>query len=563
METKAKANDRAKGAKSKSKKKKKSSSGRALKTLLIILAVLVLALGTLYYFVIYRENQRTEIINGTTFHEGITVSGVDVGGLTMDQAKAAISSSVEAEIANGVSFEFVCEGKSYVADSSNFTITYNTDDILTEAMSLAREGEYTELMAQLKDIKDNGREYTIDYTVEPTGVEAFIHSFADEVTIEPTPATFTVKQIPINEETGVFNTVNIGLPSSDDKDKEKKESEGGEAAPAVTDLRDLRFDFVEAVDGFGVDIAALMESVTARCESKDFGSIDVVMQNIPSDITIETLKETLVLRSSATTSYKSSRRNTNRVFNLKKATGLVYGTVLMPEQEFSANTILGDRTASNGWKMAPAVIGGGTGTEDQPGGGVCQISTTTYQAVLKGDLEVIYRRGHSSKSGYADGGLDCTINTGTIDFQWKNNTPNPLYIFTWVNTEDYTVHCEIYGDPLPPEYDEIVLSSELTETILPTAPEYEVNSSLYSPYWYIKNDAKDGYVYTAYATYMLDGKEVKKVEVNTTTYKMHPQRFYVWPGYDGSPLLPQNQLTATAEGSLVLATQAVDDSAIQ
>lgn len=561
METKTKANERAKGAKS-SKKKKKSSSGRALKTLLIILAALVVVLGTLYYFLIYRENQRTEIINGTTFHEGITVGGVSVGGLTVDEAKAAIAATAEAEIANGVSFEFVCDGKSYVADSSNFTITYNTDEVLTEALGLAREGEYSELMEQIRDIKENGREFAIDYTVEPTGIETFIHSFADEVTIEPTPATFTVKQLPINEDTGVFDAVDIGLPSAEDEDKEKSDDAEADTA-AVTDLRDLRFDFVEAVDGFGVDIDALMEDVTARCESKNFGSIDVVMENIPSDITIETLKETLVLRASSTTSYKSTRRNSNRVFNLKKATGLVYGTVLMPEQEFSANTILGDRTAALGWKMAPAVIGGGTDTEDQPGGGVCQISTTTYQAVLKGDLEVIYRRGHSSKSGYADGGLDCTINTGTIDFQWKNNTPNPLYIFTWVNTKDYTVHCEIYGDPLPPEYDEIVLSSELVETIVPGAPEYEVNSSLYSPYWYVKNNAKDGYVYKAYATYMLGGKEVKKVEVNTTTYKMHPQRFYVWPGYDGSPLLPQNQLTATDDGSLVLATQPVDDSQIQ
>jgi len=333
----------------------------------------------------------------------------------------------------------------------------------------------------------------------------------------------------------------------------------------TTDLRDLRFEFTEATDGYGVDIEALLTEAEQRCADKSFGSMDVQLTNIPSDVTIATLKEGLVLRSSASTSYKSTRRNDGRVFNLKKACGLVYGTVLEPGQEFSANTILGDRTEKLGWKPAPAIIGGGSDTEDQPGGGVCQISTTTYQAVLMGDMEVVYRRGHSTKSGYADGGLDCTINTGTIDFLWKNDTANPVYIFTWVDTEEYLVHCEIYGDPLPEEFDKIVLSSELVETILPSADEYVVDNNLYSPYWYIKNSAKDGYKYTAYATYMKGETVVKTEEVNTTTYNMHPTRYCVWPGYDGSPLLYENQLTATAEGTLVLANPSpvVDDSMVQ
>ena len=71
---------------------------------------------------------------------------------------------------------------------------------------------------------------------------------------------------------------------------------------------------------------------------------------------------------------------------------MVYGTVLQPGEEFSANTILGDRTLSNGWKPAPAVIAGGADHEDQPGGGVCQIASTTYMAVLSGDFEVTARR---------------------------------------------------------------------------------------------------------------------------------------------------------------------------
>ena len=133
-----------------SRKKKKQSSSKALKTLLIVLAALVAVLGTLYYFVIYREQQRESIINGTTFHEGISVNGVDISGMTMDAARTALKDSVEKDIAAGVHLNFTCNGQSYAADSSYFTITYTTEQVLEEAMGLVRDGEYTDIREQLR-----------------------------------------------------------------------------------------------------------------------------------------------------------------------------------------------------------------------------------------------------------------------------------------------------------------------------------------------------------------------------------------------------------------------------
>lgn len=538
------------------RKNKKHSSNKALKTLLIVLAVLVAVLGTLYYFVIYREQQRVAIMTGSTFHEGISVNGVDISGLTMDEARALLAGSAEKDISASIHLNFTCNGQSYTADSSYFTITFNTDDVLAEAMSLAREGEYTDLRAQIKDIKENGRDFTLSYTVEPTGVEAFIHTFADAVTIEPTPASYTVRMPDVKKETNASDTRNLGLVGEAAKDAELSDE-----AIAITDVRDVFFEFTEAVDGYGVDISGLMDTIQQRCDALDFGDIEVQMAPIQSDVTIETLKETLVLRGSASTSYRSKRRNQNRCFNLEKACGMVYGKTLLPGEEFSANGILGDRTFANGWKAAPAVISGGADHEDQPGGGVCQIATTTYMAVLYGDYEVTSRRAHSTPSGYPNG-LDATINTvtGEIDFKWKNNTESPVYIFTWIDTVNYVVHCDIYGEPFPDTFDEIELSSTLVEELIPGDPEYEVKSSLYSPYWMIKNNAVTGYVYESFKTYKLDGKEVETKSIGLTTYKMHPTRYYVWPGYAGETLDPAYQLTTDADGNLSLAN-ATDDTA--
>lgn len=525
----------------KKKKKKRNKSGSAIKTVIIVLSSILVLVGGVFAFLYFngehKEQLRQNIIESGVFHEGVSIGGVDVAGMSPAEARTALA-AVEQQMRDGIFFNFKCDGKSYLADSSYFDISFNTEEAIEQALALARSGDLATLQAELANIKAQGRAYELEYTVAPTRVEDFLHTFADSLTTAPVPASVSVKSLPINDETKAQTALNIALP----KDGSTK------------DKRDLFFDFIPAKDGYGIDIDAVMETVNQRTANKDFGDMDIPMASIPSDVTVDTLKESLVLRGRAFTSYKSTRSNTNRVFNLKKATGLTYGTVLQPGEEFSSNTILGDRYEKHGWKMAPAVIGGGSGTEDQPGGGVCQISTTVYNAVLKGDLQVTYRRNHSSRSGYIDGGLDATINTGTIDFTWKNSTQSPVYIFTWVDTSDYTVVCEIYGEPFPDTFDTIELSSELTETIPAPPTAYEAKSWISSPYWMKFKAAKDGYIYKSYATYKKDGKVVETKEVATSKYNAHALTYYVWPGFlPGSSLSPAYEIVQNQDGSTALA----------
>lgn len=540
----------------KKKKKKRKKSGSAFKVAIIVLSSILVLVGGVFAFLYFngqhKEQLRKNIIESGVFHEGISIGGVDVSGMSPAEARTALA-AVEQQIKDGIYFNFICNGDSYLADSSYFDIAFNTEEDIQEALKLARSGDLASLQAELHSIKTEGRAYEITYTVTPTRIEEFLHSFADALTTDPVPASVTVKALPINEETKAQAAINIALP----------------ADGSIRDKRDLFFEFVPAVEGYGIDIEAVMEEVNRRTAEKEFGDLEVSMANIPAEITVDTLKENLVLRSSAFTSYKSTRRNANRVFNLKKATGLVYGTVIQPGEEFSANTILGDRYEKHGWRLAPAVIGGGAGTEDQPGGGVCQISTTVYNAVLKADLEVTYRRNHSSRSGYIDGGLDATINTGTIDFTWKNNTQSPVYVFTWVDTSDYTVVCEIYGEPFPDTFDTIEISSELVETIPAPETVYEVKSWITSPYWMQYKSAKDGYIYQSYATYKKNGVVVETKPIATSKYNAHALTYYVWPGFlPGTALNPAYEIVKNQDGSTALAnpnllTPPISDAEVQ
>ena len=515
------------------KRAKKSSLRIALYSLIALALVLGGSLFFLRYYDQYKETLRQNIISSGVFHKGIEVDGIAIGGMTFEEAKVALTVR-EAELVQNVGFTFSCDDTVYTADQSFFIINYTTDEVLSEAMALAREGDLKQLREETEDISTNGRYYRITCTVEPDQpkFEAFFSTMATERDIAPVDAFFAVKELPYDETTDGPAAFDIGLP------------EDG----SITDLRDLRFDFTESVNGYGVDYEALLKLVVNNTASAKFGEILVPLSEVEAEVTVETIKQQLVLRASSKTSYgTTSLSKPGRLQNMKKASGKVYGTILHPGDEFSTNGTLGDRTLKGGWALAPAIIDGGADTEDQPGGGVCQISTTLYGAVLSSDMRIVARRGHSSKSAYVDGGMDATIadsTTGNIDFKWANNTESDVYVFVWLDTKTKEVFCEIYGEPLPETFDRIVLKSELTETIQPTADVFIESSSLAAPYWQLKNAAKKGYRYKTYKVYMLGEEVVETVLVDETTYNMHPNRYNVWAGFRQlpQPLLSQYQL---------------------
>ena len=124
------------------------------------------------------------------------------------------------------------------------------------------------------------------------------------------------------------------------------------------------------------------------------------------------------------TTYNAS--NTNRSTNLSLAANSINGIILLPGEEFSYNEALGERTAARGYKEAHVYSGGEV--VDGLGGGICQISSTLYNAVLKADLEVTNRKGHMFWPEYVDPSFDATVVWGSIDFNFKNNRETPVKI---------------------------------------------------------------------------------------------------------------------------------------
>jgi vancomycin resistance protein YoaR len=128
------------------------------------------------------------------------------------------------------------------------------------------------------------------------------------------------------------------------------------------------------------------------------------------------------LLSSYSTNYAASNRN--RTTNLILAANKINGTVIMPGETFSYNKVVGARTIAAGYKEAPIYVSGEV--VDGVGGGICQITTTLYNAVVYANLEIVQRTNHQFVPSYAPASRDATVVYGSIDFQFKNNRNYPI-----------------------------------------------------------------------------------------------------------------------------------------
>ena len=201
--------------------------------------------------------------------------------------------------------------------------------------------------------------------------------------------------------------------------------------------------YVEGTPGFGLDVASTVEMVKQAMDAGQYQTtLAPTLTSIQPSLTIADIQANFseIGKFSTTYDYKGTAEDTeqqraiipNRAFNVEKAADAINKQVIKPGESWSFNEVVGDRTEKNGWKEANGIFGGDKLTL-QFGGGVCQVSTTLYNAVLKAFpyIEIVERQRHSIPSTYVDMGLDATVDTNHIDFIFKNTSDHPLYIYAY------------------------------------------------------------------------------------------------------------------------------------
>lgn len=213
-----------------------------------------------------------------------------------------------------------------------------------------------------------------------------------------------------------------------------------------------------------------------------------------------------------TTRYDAS--NKNRSNNIYLASEKINGTVIMPGEVFSYNQIVGKRTIDAGYKEAGAYAGGKVVQE--VGGGICQVSSTLYNAVLYANLEIVERSNHYFETSYVAAGRDATVSWGTVDFKFKNNRKYPIKIDAIAKNGISKI--SIMGITEEPEY-EIVIQSKVT-SIIPKEEKIENDSSLDEGEEIIEQEGHNGCTSKTYIIKKLNSIIISTEEISSDYY--HP-----------------------------------------
>ena len=344
----------------------------------------------------------------------IKIDGVDVSGMNAKEASEALKKKVD---------EYQKKEVTLIADGTETVVTleelgFNIEDVdalVQEAVSYGKEGSVWSRYGELQDLEKEALDLKVRFKVDSKVIEKTITEKITNLKNEAKDAT-------IKRENGTFVVT---------KEKEGK-----------------KIDLTQS-------IKVIAEHFNAGWEPNAGETINLVTVVAEPDIKAEDLKQIQDALGTFSTTFVSG---SSRGKNIALATTFINGMVLMPGEEISVSDAMGPRTKENGYLEAGSYLNGMT--VQSYGGGICQVSTTLYNAALLAELEITERWAHSMTVDYVKPSMDAAISEGYKDLKFKNNTEAPIYIEGY--TSGGTVVFTIYGKEKVEEGRKVSYESEVT-----------------------------------------------------------------------------------------------------
>ncbi len=432
-----------------------------------------------------RYRSLRQYMNTGTIYSGVTIDGVDVGGMTKEEATLAVSRVSATE---GSSFQITVnvDGQSWSIDSGNVPMTRNIQEMVDKAYAYGRSNTTS---------------------IRGTGITPFQERVNEVAALQAAPVQLTTA---ITYDRDTIRAMTESIAASVNCDPVS-------ASVASFDFGSKSFTFNSDVSGAYVSATDIYDQVIACLDAGDnHASIDVEVEILLAETTKAELLNSFRRISSYTT---KTTKNANRNTNIRLSAEAINGITVQPGETFSFNETTGQRTEEKGYKAAAAISGGQS--VDEIGGGVCQTSSTLFNAVARANLEIVYRSPHAWPSSYVEKGMDATVNWPNLDFKFRNDTDWPIFIVAWYENREVTV--EIYGMSLG-EGVTIDLESEVTKTIqAPEGIKYVQNTDLPSGTSKKTVSARKGYEVSTYKVWYQNGKETSRELLCTSTYKAYQE----------------------------------------
>lgn len=431
-------------------------------------------------------HQMNEYMNRDTIFPGIYIDDIHMGDKTMEEARAILEDSSRGT-KKDFSIEVAIGDKTWTIDSSNVPITRNIGNVIERAYAYGRQtsaaisgtkyGPMAERFNQAKDYRSNGHSLYTEWTYDKNAVRSIVNSIASYI-----------QRDPIDSDIAEF------------------------------DFNTRKFTFTDDEPGCSIDADKLYADVIAKIDKWEKNvRVTTDLKIVPAKVRKLDMVNNFKLVSAYTTKTAGTK---DRINNIKLACQSINGCVLYPGETFSFNETVGQRTIEDGYKSAGTMMKGRL--VQDVGGGICQVSTTLFNAAVRADVEVVKRSNHAWPIKYITIGEDAAVNWPNLDLKFKNNKSSPLFIIMYYN--DQKTSAEIYGMTLGDGITIDLNSTIKRELIPPDEPEYVINPNL--PVGARNQVVKPriGYMVDTYKIWYENGNELRREKLHTTTYKAYQEK---------------------------------------
>lgn len=428
-----------------------------------------------------------------TIHKGVYADEVDLSGMTEAEAEAEMAAYINRLGDETLTLEIFDEQVEVTLGELGLGCT--NLNVIEEAVQLGKTGNVIKRYKERKDLEHENKVYQLSWMLDSDLIRDFVSTECVKFDSE-------AKDAALKRENGVFQ-------------------------------------IIEGNTGTKLDVEGSIQAIQdyiANDWNKENGRITLPVETDYPRGSEEELSRVRDVLGTFTTSYTTS--GPSRSQNVSNGARLINGTVLYPGDTFSTYEVVSPFTTANGYEMAGSYLNGKV--VDSLGGGICQVSTTLYNAVLLSELEVVERSNHSMIVTYVDPSADAAIAGTYKDFKFKNDTDAPIYIEGVTSNKQITF--TIYGEETRPANRTV---KYVSQTLSTTDPGVLIVADPGQPIGYrVAESAHRGVQAELYKHVYVNGIEESVTKVNKSTYNASPRTVVV--GVAGDPDMSAELIEAVA-----------------
>ena len=494
-------------------------------------ATIGIGLGVLFIIALFISTIFALVnINNENIVNGVSISGIDVSGLSQEEAKGKLEAIYNEKKENDI--ELKHNEFETALSPELMEVNYKIDEAVESAVSIGKsknifKNNY-DILGTLIGKRNIPVEMTLNEDATKQTIEDMNASLPDVLidssySIEDDELIITKGKAGVKIDTdNLLNQVKQKLNDLNDNDNfieipvvnkepeaidiDKIHSEVYKEPQNAYYTKDP-FTVYPEVEGVDFDVEAAREIL-----KEDKEEYVIKLKITEPEITLEEIGTEAFPDQLSTFTTRYDVSDVDRSTNLRLASEKINGTVLAPGETFSYNKTVGARTVAAGYKNAKVYESGKV--VDGIGGGICQVSSTLYNAALLANLEIVERRNHQFVTSYVGAGRDATVVYGQTDFKFKNTRKYPIRIV--VTTNAGILKISIFG--LKEENEYTFKFNTKTVSSIPYKTQYIEDSSLPAGTEKVEQKGANGLITETYITKMLDGKVVSTELLSKDTY---------------------------------------------